>query len=96
MVNGIGQLGSFWFEVLEKLTLRQFHYLRSKLIILPMLFGENSVKTHIRHLAWSPAHRKCAGRNSSGTLCLVLSSTYQKGHRHPQRATGEWRIVLEI
>lgn len=95
MVNGIGQLGSFWFQVLEKLTLRQFHYLWSKVIIGPILFGENSLKTYIRHLAWSLAHRKYAGQNSSG-MWLVLGSTCQKGHQHPRRATGGWRIVLEI
>lgn len=62
MVNGRGQLGSFEFHMLEKLNLPQFPYLQNKVIVAPVLFGENSVKTHVRHLAWSLEHRKCAGR----------------------------------
>lgn len=62
MVNGRGQLGSFGFHVLGKLTLPQFPYLQNEVIIVPVLFGEGSVKTHVRHLAWSLAHRKGTGR----------------------------------
>lgn len=51
MVNGRGQLGSFEFHMLENLNLPQFPYLQNKVTVAPVLFGENSVKTHVRHLA---------------------------------------------
>lgn len=92
VVNGIGQLGSFEFHILEKLTLPQFPYLQNEVIIASVLFGENSLKTHVRHLAWSLAYRKCVGHNSSGMLHLVLDRLNQRRHRHPGGATEGWRI----
>lgn len=44
MVNGIGQLGSLGFQVLEKLTVPWFCYLQNEVIIASILLGENSVK----------------------------------------------------
>lgn len=61
MVRGIGQLESFGFQILEKLSVS----VSLAVIIVLFLLSENSVKTRVRQLAWSLAYRKCAGRNSS-------------------------------